>query len=154
MNLQNELNKAQGFKNLELLAKQVVEGFIIGLHKRFTVRQEMEFLYSHANHVEWTRLYKMMPLTREFLLSRGVCCKRNCVNCPYGLEGKPTLKCRKCLEIKNHKKFQKYNFSFVKNFSCFNFFWIDWHNSAVSKLFHSKYNFWVVRKFIVQCLIL
>ncbi len=33
MNLQQELNNAGGFKNLELLAKQVVEGFIAGMHK-------------------------------------------------------------------------------------------------------------------------
>ena len=33
MDLRNELNKAEGFKNLELLAKQVVEGFIAGMHK-------------------------------------------------------------------------------------------------------------------------
>mgnify|MGYP000666152311 CR=1 FL=1 len=33
MNLQDELNKAGGFKNLEHLAKQVVEGFISGMHK-------------------------------------------------------------------------------------------------------------------------
>lgn len=33
MNLQNELNKTTGFINLELLAKQVVEGFIAGMHK-------------------------------------------------------------------------------------------------------------------------
>lgn len=33
MNLENELHKASGFKNLELLAKQVVEGFISGMHK-------------------------------------------------------------------------------------------------------------------------
>ena len=30
MNLKHELNKTEGFKNLELLAKQVVEGFILG----------------------------------------------------------------------------------------------------------------------------
>ncbi|MBC3845408.1 DUF58 domain-containing protein [Winogradskyella echinorum] len=33
MDLQQELNKTGGFKNLELLAKQVVEGFIAGMHK-------------------------------------------------------------------------------------------------------------------------
>ena len=33
MDIQTELNKAEGFKNLELLAKQVVEGFIAGMHK-------------------------------------------------------------------------------------------------------------------------
>ena len=25
----------------------------------------------------------MKPLSREFLLSRGFCCKNNCRNCPY-----------------------------------------------------------------------
>jgi hypothetical protein len=24
-----------------------------------------------------------MPLSREFLLSRGVCCHNGCLNCPY-----------------------------------------------------------------------
>ena len=33
MDLQKEINKADGFKNIELLAKQVVEGFISGMHK-------------------------------------------------------------------------------------------------------------------------
>ena len=33
MNLQSELNKASLFQNLELLANQVVEGFISGIHK-------------------------------------------------------------------------------------------------------------------------
>ena len=33
MNLQDQVNKTSGFTNLELLAKQVVEGFISGMHK-------------------------------------------------------------------------------------------------------------------------
>ena len=33
MNLENEVHKTTGFTNLELLARQVVEGFISGLHK-------------------------------------------------------------------------------------------------------------------------
>jgi len=33
VDIQHELNKVGGFKNLELLAKQVVEGFIAGMHK-------------------------------------------------------------------------------------------------------------------------
>ena len=33
MDIKSELNKAQLFNNLELLAKQVVEGFISGIHK-------------------------------------------------------------------------------------------------------------------------
>ncbi|WP_194849934.1 DUF58 domain-containing protein [Nonlabens antarcticus] len=33
MNLQQELNKTSGFKNLALLASQVVEGYISGMHK-------------------------------------------------------------------------------------------------------------------------
>ncbi|MFT7188884.1 MAG: hypothetical protein ACI9AV_002157, partial [Sediminicola sp.] len=33
MNLQSEINNASLFQNLELLANQVVEGFISGIHK-------------------------------------------------------------------------------------------------------------------------
>ena len=33
MDIQKEILSNSGFTNLELLAKQVVEGFIIGLHK-------------------------------------------------------------------------------------------------------------------------
>ena len=33
MDIQKELNKTAGFKNLALLASQVVEGFISGMHK-------------------------------------------------------------------------------------------------------------------------
>lgn len=33
MDIQNELNERSGFKNLELLARQVVEGYISGMHK-------------------------------------------------------------------------------------------------------------------------
>lgn len=33
MNLQSELNTSSLFQNLELLANQVVEGFISGIHK-------------------------------------------------------------------------------------------------------------------------
>ena len=28
----------------------------------------------------------MKPLTREFLLRRGHCCKNGCKNCPYGYD--------------------------------------------------------------------
>ena len=47
MNIQNELNKAEGFKNLELLAKQVVEGFITGLHKSPFHGFSVEFAIIH-----------------------------------------------------------------------------------------------------------
>ena len=33
MNVRDEVNKVGGFKNLPFLAKQVVEGFISGMHK-------------------------------------------------------------------------------------------------------------------------
>ena len=33
MDIRKEINEIKGFKNLELLAHQVVEGFISGLHK-------------------------------------------------------------------------------------------------------------------------
>jgi len=33
MKLQDEINKSEGFGNLDHLANQIVEGFISGLHK-------------------------------------------------------------------------------------------------------------------------
>ncbi|NNC49509.1 MAG: DUF58 domain-containing protein [Flaviramulus sp.] len=63
MNLQNELNKAEGFKNLELLAKQVVEGFIAGMHKSpfhgFSAEFAEHKIYNQGEstrHIDW-KLY-------------------------------------------------------------------------------------------------
>lgn len=60
MNLQQELNKAGGFKNLELLAKQVVEGFIAGMHKSPFHGFSSEFaehkIYNQGEstkHIDW-----------------------------------------------------------------------------------------------------
>ncbi len=63
MDLQNELNKAEGFKNLELLAKQVVEGFISGMHKSpfhgFSAEFAEHKMYNQGEstrHIDW-KLY-------------------------------------------------------------------------------------------------
>jgi len=63
MNIQNELNKAGGFKNLELLAKQVVEGFIAGMHKSpfhgFSAEFAEHKIYNRGEstrHIDW-KLY-------------------------------------------------------------------------------------------------
>jgi len=60
MNLQHELNKASGFKNLELLAKQVVEGFIAGMHKSpfhgFSAEFAEHKMYNQGEstrHIDW-----------------------------------------------------------------------------------------------------
>lgn len=60
MNLQQELNKASGFKNLELLAKQVVEGFIAGMHKSpfhgFSAEFAEHKIYNQGEstrHIDW-----------------------------------------------------------------------------------------------------
>tara|TARA_R110002050_G_scaffold94765_2_gene197255 strand:+ start:120459 stop:121388 length:930 start_codon:yes stop_codon:yes gene_type:complete len=60
MNLQNELNKAEGFKNLGLLAKQVVEGFIAGMHKSpfhgFSAEFAEHKIYNQGEstrHMDW-----------------------------------------------------------------------------------------------------
>ncbi len=60
MNLQNELNKAGGFKNLEHLAKQVVEGFISGMHKSpfhgFSAEFAEHKIYNQGEstrHIDW-----------------------------------------------------------------------------------------------------
>lgn len=63
MNLQQELNKTGGFKNLELLAKQVVEGFIAGMHKSpfhgFSAEFAEHKMYNQGEstkHIDW-KLY-------------------------------------------------------------------------------------------------
>ena len=63
MDLQKELNKAGGFKNLELLAKQVVEGFISGMHKSpfhgFSAEFAEHKIYNQGEstkHIDW-KLY-------------------------------------------------------------------------------------------------
>ncbi|MCF7569626.1 DUF58 domain-containing protein [Sabulilitoribacter arenilitoris] len=60
MNLQQELNKASGFKNFELLAKQVVEGFIAGMHKSpfhgFSAEFAEHKIYNQGEstrHIDW-----------------------------------------------------------------------------------------------------
>ena len=60
MNLQNEVNKTSGFKNLELMAKQVVEGFIAGMHKSpfhgFSAEFAEHKIYNQGEstrHIDW-----------------------------------------------------------------------------------------------------
>ncbi|WP_420571885.1 DUF58 domain-containing protein [Kordia sp.] len=60
MNLQQEFNKTSGFKNLELLAKQVVEGFISGMHKSpfhgFSAEFAEHKIYNQGEstkHIDW-----------------------------------------------------------------------------------------------------
>lgn len=69
MNLQNELNKAEGFKNLELLAKQVVEGFIAGMHKSpfhgFSAEFAEHKIYNQGEstrHIDWKLFAKTEKL--------------------------------------------------------------------------------------------
>ncbi|WP_047246490.1 DUF58 domain-containing protein [Maribacter thermophilus] len=60
MNLQSELNKAALFPNLELLANQVVEGFISGIHKSpfhgFSAEFAEHKIYNNGEstkHIDW-----------------------------------------------------------------------------------------------------
>ena len=60
MDLQQELIKTGGFKNLELLAKQVVEGFIAGMHKSpfhgFSAEFAEHKIYNQGEstkHIDW-----------------------------------------------------------------------------------------------------
>ena len=63
MSIQQELNKVPGFKNLELLAQQVVEGFISGMHKSpfhgFSAEFAEHKIYNQGEstkHIDW-KLY-------------------------------------------------------------------------------------------------
>ncbi|MBT8244624.1 MAG: DUF58 domain-containing protein [Winogradskyella sp.] len=60
MDLRKELNNTGGFKNLELLAKQVVEGFIAGMHKSpfhgFSAEFAEHKIYNQGEstkHIDW-----------------------------------------------------------------------------------------------------
>jgi uncharacterized protein (DUF58 family) len=60
MNLQSELNKTSLFQNLELLANQVVEGFISGIHKSpfhgFSAEFAEHKIYNNGEstkHIDW-----------------------------------------------------------------------------------------------------
>ena len=60
MNLEKEINEIIGFKNLELLATQVVEGFISGLHKSpfhgFSAEFAEHKIYNNGEstkHIDW-----------------------------------------------------------------------------------------------------
>lgn len=63
MILQDEVNKSNGFTNIELLAKQVVEGFISGMHKSpfhgFSAEFAEHKIYNNGEstkHIDW-KLY-------------------------------------------------------------------------------------------------
>lgn len=69
MNINSELNKSQGFKNLELLAKQVVEGFISGIHKSpfhgFSAEFAEHKIYNKGEstrHIDWKLFAKTEKL--------------------------------------------------------------------------------------------
>lgn len=60
MNLQDQVNKTSGFTNLQLLAKQVVEGFISGMHKSpfhgFSAEFAEHKVYNNGQstkHIDW-----------------------------------------------------------------------------------------------------
>ncbi len=60
MDIEREINEITGFKNLELLAKQVVEGFISGLHKSpfhgFSAEFAEHKIYNDGEstkHIDW-----------------------------------------------------------------------------------------------------
>jgi len=60
MKLRNEINKSSGFTNIELLAKQVVEGFISGMHKSpfhgFSAEFAEHKIYNNGEstkHIDW-----------------------------------------------------------------------------------------------------
>lgn len=69
MNINLELNKSQGFKNLDLLAKQVVEGFIAGMHKSpfhgFSAEFAEHKIYNKGDstrHIDWKLFAKTEKL--------------------------------------------------------------------------------------------
>ena len=78
MNIQNEINKTGGFTNLELLAKQVVEGFISGMHKSpfhgFSAEFAEHKVYNSGEstkHIDWKLYAKTDKLIHQTLRRRN-----------------------------------------------------------------------------------
>jgi uncharacterized protein (DUF58 family) len=86
MDLQIELNKAGGFKNLDLLAKQVVEGFIAGMHKSpfhgFSAEFAEHKIYNQGEstkHIDWKLFAKTDRLyTKRYDEETNLRCHLNC----------------------------------------------------------------------------
>lgn len=73
MNIEKQINEINGFKNLELLASQVVEGFISGLHKSpfhgFSAEFAEHKVYNageSTKHIDW----KLFAKTDKFYTKR------------------------------------------------------------------------------------
>ena len=73
MKLENEVNRTSGFKNFELLANQVVEGFIAGMHKSpfhgFSAEFAEHKLYNKGEstrHIDW----KLFGKTDKLFIKR------------------------------------------------------------------------------------
>src|SRR5690554_6631187 len=73
MEIEKEINEITGFKNLELLAKQVVEGFISGLHKSpfhgFSAEFAEHNIYNSGEstkHIDW----KLFAKTDKLYIKR------------------------------------------------------------------------------------
>ena len=74
MNLNNEIHKTSGFTNLDLLAKQVVEGYISGMHKSpfhgFSAEFAEHKIYNSGEstkHIDWKLFAKTDKLyTRRY----------------------------------------------------------------------------------------
>lgn len=69
MNIQAELNKSSGFANLDLLAQQVVEGFISGIHRSpfhgFSAEFAEHKIYNQGEstkHIDWKLFAKTEKL--------------------------------------------------------------------------------------------
>lgn len=69
MNIQAELNKSSGFANLDLLAQQVVEGFISGMHRSpfhgFSAEFAEHKIYNQGEstkHIDWKLFAKTEKL--------------------------------------------------------------------------------------------
>src|SRR5690554_7756580 len=98
MDIEKEINEIVGFKNLELLAKQVVEGFISGLHKSpfhgFSAEFAEHKIYNpgeSTKHIDW----KLYARTDKLYTKRY---EERSEEHTSELQSRPHLVCRLLLE--------------------------------------------------------
>ena len=80
MNLESQLEKISQFKNLELLANQIVEGFISGMHKSpfhgFSAEFAEHKIYNQGEstkHIDWKLFAKTDRLYTKKYITLAAC---------------------------------------------------------------------------------
>mgnify|MGYP006202199407 CR=1 FL=1 len=109
MKIESQIEKISSFQHLELLANQVVEGFITGLHKSpfhgFSVEFAEHRLYNQGDsvkNIDWKQHYRAVI---ERVFERGTDIEKNELIRFYGIKKvkQAILELNELIEAQNHQ---------------------------------------------------